>query len=143
MKENAIKKGARKTLGGSKLSLRQILHLPKIIILLFSGGVSKVGGAILGVAGAIISLPAVLLSVPGLMIANRQRSGNEPHSLPYRIGTGIYVGVIGLVGLPAMIVSSLATGLRLAGDYAMKDEQVRKTCLEPKYVTINFSFTDI
>lgn len=75
-------------------------------------------------AGAIVSLPAVILSVPGILIANRQRSDNAPHGLSYRIGTGLYVGVLGIVGLPALIISSLGNGLRKAGEYAMKDSQV-------------------
>lgn len=91
--------------------------------MLYPGGVSKVGGALLGVAGALISLPAVLLSVPGIMVASRSRDSSTPRGVPFMIGAGVYVGLVGVVGLPSLIVSTLASGLNRAGDYALKDRE--------------------
>jgi hypothetical protein len=90
------------------------------------GGLGKVGGAILGLAGAVIALPALILSIPGIMIArSAQRPGAPPVSagLPSRIGTGLYFGAVGIIGLPALLVSTAAAGLSKASDYALQDSQ--------------------
>ncbi len=81
------------------------------------GGIGRVSGTLVTVAGVLLSLPAVILSIPAALI--RARNPNNRIGM----GTGIYLGFVGVLGLPGAIVASIGSFMNSAGEHAMKDPQ--------------------
>eukprot|EP00602_Paraphysomonas_sp_CaronLab_P012713 CAMPEP_0185038694 /NCGR_PEP_ID=MMETSP1103-20130426/34664_1 /TAXON_ID=36769 /ORGANISM="Paraphysomonas bandaiensis, Strain Caron Lab Isolate" /LENGTH=1615 /DNA_ID=CAMNT_0027577241 /DNA_START=46 /DNA_END=4893 /DNA_ORIENTATION=- len=89
------------------------------------GGVSRVGGSILTAAGILLTLPSVILSAPAaLAVARSNRRRAERQQEPrVGVGAGVYLGAVGLLSLPGLVVLNIGKTLKAAGVYAMQDHQ--------------------
>jgi hypothetical protein len=88
------------------------------------GGLSRLTGGLITTAGVILTVPSMLLSLPAAMyVANQNRNRTDQQPLSIGVGTGLYLGVMGLLSLPGVFVAGLGAVLSSAGSYAMKDKE--------------------
>lgn len=79
-------------------------------------------------AGALLTLPSILLSAPVIISEARRQSRqntqdghNSDGSFRIGMGTGAYLGVMGLLGVPGLLVSGIGQVISTAGAHAMMD----------------------
>lgn len=77
------------------------------------GGSLAFTGGLITLAAVLLSVPAAILAIPVLSVVN---NADRMHA-----GTRAYVGVVGVVGLPAVIVGTIGMFLAAAGAYAISD----------------------
>ena len=84
-----------------------------------TGYAAQAVGGLITFAGILLSIPALILALPVVNVVNRVMQSEGTPTLS--MGTAMYAGFVGLMGLPGMIVAAFGLFVVGAGAYANRD----------------------